>query len=143
MLSPPPPSQRQQTPVANADRYARAALLSAKERVACAPEGSRNHALNAEAFSLARLVANGRLSRGEIELHMREAALAAGLSAHEAEATITSALRARRHHQTDELMGADRGAAAMTASRRKQGGATCCDPPTRSHYRIPRMPSWR
>src|SRR5690242_15730332 len=88
--SSPVPSQYQGMPLSNADRYARAALLSAKERVACAPEGSRNHTLNVEAFSLGRLISEGKLSRSEIELHLREAALAAGLSALEADATILS-----------------------------------------------------
>lgn len=76
------------------DRYAAAALRSAADRVAAAAPGTRNATLFKEAASLARLEA---LAAEAIAARLEEAALAAGLEAREARATIRSALaRVRR-----------------------------------------------
>ncbi|HLY55707.1 MAG TPA: bifunctional DNA primase/polymerase [Stellaceae bacterium] len=75
-------------------RYARAALDLAAERVANAPAGSRNTALNREAYMLARFVSADLVGVAEAAEVLATAALAAGLSARETAATITSVLRA-------------------------------------------------
>lgn len=77
-----------------ARRYGLAALRSAVERVATAPEGARNETLNRQAFALARL-AGASLTAEEIAHGLTVAATAAGLTAREAQATIRSALGAR------------------------------------------------
>jgi hypothetical protein len=74
--------------------YARAALRRGVERVATAPAGGRNEALNAEAFGLARFAASGELGREELFLCLAAAAEAAGLPRAEVVATLTGALRA-------------------------------------------------
>jgi hypothetical protein len=76
-------------------RYASAALLHAAERVAWAPTGSRNRTLNREAYGIGRLV-TGRLLDAQVAVDMlAAAAVVAGLSPREIEATLRSALRAR------------------------------------------------
>ncbi|HSY24332.1 MAG TPA: hypothetical protein VK841_19525 [Polyangiaceae bacterium] len=74
------------------DRYIDAAISGECDTVASAPEGSRNDTLNKAAYSLARL----HISDGRIFDALSDAAKRAGLSQHEAEKTISSALRARR-----------------------------------------------
>ena len=76
-------------------RYGRAALQHAAERVARAPSGARNAALNAEAYSVARLVAAGLLDGQEVADTLAAAAIAAGLGPRETLATLRSALSAR------------------------------------------------
>ncbi|MBB5374324.1 bifunctional DNA primase/polymerase [Acidocella aromatica] len=75
-----------------ARNYATAALHNAVQRVAGTTTGSRNAALNAETFSLARFVQSGSLSPTEIAGAMAHAGIAAGLEAAEVQATIASAL---------------------------------------------------
>lgn len=82
------------TPVVG-NGYAAAALRSAIERISTATPGCRNSMLNAEAFSLARLLAAGSLDPRDAVAELLSAATAAGLPEREAVATITSALRAR------------------------------------------------
>jgi hypothetical protein len=77
------------------EAYALAALRNAVARVEDAGNGHRNHTLNAEAFSLARLVVDGSLSAPRFLDELAGAALRAGLGSKEVSATITSALRAR------------------------------------------------
>ncbi len=73
-------------------RYAIAALHNAVQRVAGTLTGSRNAALNAETYSLARFIQSGALSPAEIATAMAHAGIAAGLTAPEVQATLASAL---------------------------------------------------
>lgn len=83
-------------PVVVGARYARGALLSAARRVECAQSGDRNNELNREAFGLSRFVRSGELSEDLVRRVLVDAARVAGLSAFEADRTISSALRARK-----------------------------------------------
>ena len=76
-------------------RYAAAALRSAAERVARAPIGARNSALNGEAYAVGRLVAAGLIYGQDVADVLAAAAVAAGLSAREIAATLRSALGSR------------------------------------------------
>ena len=73
-------------------RYALAAVEAECERVANAPQGTRNHALNRAAFSLGQLVAAGALDHTTTELALQQAARQAGLTGSEITATIASGL---------------------------------------------------
>lgn len=75
--------------------YASAALRSGADRVALAQVGSRNRALNAEAYGIGRLVADGLLDVQEVADTLAAAATAAGLSSREIVNTLRSAFRAR------------------------------------------------
>jgi hypothetical protein len=75
--------------------YALAALRNAVQRVASAPDGSRNSTLNSETFTLRRFLADGSLAASEIAHGMTVAAHQAGLDRLEIRSTLTSALRAR------------------------------------------------
>jgi bifunctional DNA primase/polymerase-like protein len=77
------------------DRYVETALNSAVERVSSAPVGTRNATLNAELFSLCRFVQAGALDGQVLANGLASAALSAGLSPREIEATLRSAFRAR------------------------------------------------
>ncbi len=82
-------------------RYAQTALDAECGRVARAPEGSRNHALNRAAFSLGQLVGGGALDAAEVVAALLEVATRAGLGGVEAERTIASGLakgRAQPRH---------------------------------------------
>lgn len=70
--------------------YACAALTSACDRVANAPQGQRNDTLNAEAFGVAQLIAGGELSVEALS-EIEAAAHAAGLEPREIAATMRSA----------------------------------------------------
>ena len=74
--------------------YAQAALRSAANCIATAPEGQRNHTLNKEVWSLIRFAKNGELSIREIANTLAAAGLASGLARPEVLATIVSAVRA-------------------------------------------------
>jgi len=80
-----------------AERYARAALARACETLRTAPEGTRNATLNKEAFSLAGLVVAGALSEDVVHAALRDAALEAGLGAHEVTHALQSGLKAGLH----------------------------------------------
>lgn len=92
----PPPA----APWAGNDRraraYAEAAMRRAVDRVATAAPGTRNATLNRETYGLLRLTSTGGLHAGEIAEAMAHAAIAAGLDRREIEATLRSALSARR-----------------------------------------------
>jgi hypothetical protein len=75
-------------------RHVSAALGRAADRVALAPNGSRNRALNTEAYSIGRLVAEGLLDAQEVVDTLAAAAFTAGLSPREIEATLRSSFRA-------------------------------------------------
>lgn len=72
--------------------YGRAALEREAERVRTAPQGQRNHAVNASAFSLGQLVAGGALDRATVEAELMTSARACGLPDFEASRTIASGL---------------------------------------------------
>ena len=74
--------------------YAEGALKGAIRRVASAPPGTRNAALNASAFALSRFAVDGSLTAGEIAYALASAATAAGLDGRETAATLKSALAA-------------------------------------------------
>lgn len=84
-------------PISRGDRdsaYAIAALEREIGRVAMAPAGTRNHALNAAAFALGQLVGAGMLDTRTVVEHLHVAAQRAGLDDLEALATIRSGLAA-------------------------------------------------
>lgn len=72
-------------------RYGLSILKSECEKVAYAPEGQRNHNLNAAAFACFRLVAGGELVEGVAERCLAAAGERAGLSSREIAATLRSA----------------------------------------------------
>jgi hypothetical protein len=75
--------------------YARSALRRAAHRVASAPIGQRNSALNAEAYSIGRFVRDGLIAPQTLADTLAAAALAAGEDYRKVVRTLTSALRAR------------------------------------------------
>ncbi len=90
------PHQQTQEPgesVASAS-YAETAFAEEVERVASAPEGTRNDTLNRAAFALGQLVAVGALDENEVWDALFDAALDAGLSKGETARTIDSGLTA-------------------------------------------------
>jgi len=86
------PSTR--TPLRRPDAWAAAALSREASNTRVAAEGHRNHTLNRSAFALGQLVASGHLPVDEVIATLTDAALAAGLSSREIQATIASGLRA-------------------------------------------------
>jgi hypothetical protein len=95
LLDPPQPAVR---PVPepgqrNIERYVEAALEREVALVAGAPAGERNNRLFKAAASMARFVAAGDLAAAEVGPAIVDAAVAAGLPRHEAEATAVSGLR--------------------------------------------------
>lgn len=78
-------------------RYGLAALAAEERRIALAPVGERNNALNRAAFSVGQLVAGGELEIGALDV-VAAAAVGAGLSAGETMATVRSAGRASAAH---------------------------------------------
>ncbi len=93
------PQPRQPTPPMPSTQcsrpYVQAALNRSMQTVANAPDGSRNHTLNSEVWSLARFIPSGELCAQQIATALASAALAAGLDRQETIRTIASALRAR------------------------------------------------
>lgn len=95
-LLPPPRQPTPPMPSARCSRpYVQAALTRAMHAVASAPDGSRNHTLNSEVWSLARFIPSGELTAAQIATVLSSAAIAAGLNRQETIRTIASALRAR------------------------------------------------
>ena len=74
--------------------YGRRALEAECGRIALAPEGQRNHTLNAAAFALGQLVAGGALSADEVIVSLVEVARRIGLKDTEIERTVESGLNA-------------------------------------------------
>ncbi|MCC6420828.1 MAG: AAA family ATPase [Gemmataceae bacterium] len=85
---------RQGTANLNIDTYVRAAVQAELHAVANAPVGERNTQLNKSSFSLGTLVGAGVLSAADAGTALLNAAIAVGLSAEEARATIRSGLNA-------------------------------------------------
>jgi len=80
--------------IGEAKGYAQAALRSAANCIATAPEGQRNHTLNKEVFSLMRFAKSGDLSIKDIANTLAAAGLASGLARPEVLATLVSAMSA-------------------------------------------------
>jgi hypothetical protein len=78
----------------NGRGYGQAALDSELDKVRAATTGTRNHTLNAAAFSLGQLVAGGALERDTVIGALINAGCAAGLGQAEVIRTIASGLRA-------------------------------------------------
>jgi len=78
--------------------YGRAALDSECEKVMYAAEGTRNHTLNAAAFSLSQLVAGGELDEQTVITELTAAARLNGLDDREIPATIQSGFKAGSLH---------------------------------------------
>jgi len=99
MAMPAPPPKADLAKIDNglkdADRYITAAVRGAVANVASAPSGRRNDTLNAETYALARFVQDGHLSVSQIAECMAAAGIQAGLTQHEIERTVASAIRAR------------------------------------------------
>src|SRR5918997_1543540 len=79
-------------------RYFTAALRAELAEVASARPGTRNDTLNRAAFRLAQLAVDGAGTLDELEHYLLDAALTAGLSESEAQATIASGLSAGQQH---------------------------------------------
>jgi hypothetical protein len=93
-LPPTHPAQPAPMPPRHVSAYGRGALASAARRVAGAREGRRNCVLNAEAFSLARLIREGTLDERYVSEALTAAAVQAGLTPAEIARTLRSALQA-------------------------------------------------
>lgn len=81
-------------PASRATAYAAAALDDECEAIRTAMTGTRNHTLNAAAFSAGQLVSGGLLDHTTARQALETASLMAGLSRSEAGATITSGMSA-------------------------------------------------
>jgi hypothetical protein len=98
--SPSPPLQ----PVrlhGNTMPYVRAAVEREAHNVAAAPEGQRNDRLYLAALRLGSLVGAGLVGESDVTAAVLPAAAAAGLSEHEARATVRSGLRAGMQRPRD------------------------------------------
>jgi hypothetical protein len=74
--------------------YARAALAGCAGDLARLPKASgRNNVLNGGAYRLGRMVARGWIDRDVVELRLREAALACGLTAEDGHRAVEATLR--------------------------------------------------
>jgi hypothetical protein len=90
----PAPAPPRNDRLAKTSAYGRRALEAECGRLALAPEGQRNHMLNAAAFALGQLVASGALSADEVIVSLVEVARLIGLNDTEVEATIESGMTA-------------------------------------------------
>jgi len=78
--------------------YGRAALENACEEMRQQTNGTRNHTLNKNAFSLGRLVAGGEIAENDMIHALTGAALSTGLGKTEIRKTIGSGLKAGKEH---------------------------------------------
>lgn len=78
--------------------YGLAGLARHVEELSAAAEGTRNHVLNAAAFSVAQLVASGQLTTATARDSLLAAGLACGLGEREVRRTIRSGWRAGVQH---------------------------------------------
>ena len=74
--------------------YAAAALDGWANKVAAAPEGTRNNTLNDAAFAMGTMIAPGWIERAVVEQRLHAAATAAGLTHDEIIATLASGISA-------------------------------------------------
>lgn len=86
------PSHLASGPIAKPGSYGEAAVLGELERVLAAPVGERNDQLNASAFALGQLVANGLVSPTIASEALLRAGLRVGLSHQECLRTIRSGM---------------------------------------------------
>jgi Bifunctional DNA primase/polymerase, N-terminal len=86
------------TAIGQHSRYAAAALRKELDRVLAAEPGTRNHTLNAAAYSLGQLVATGLLSKEFTAAALHRAGAAIGLPDRETAATVRSGLNAGAKH---------------------------------------------
>lgn len=91
-LKPEPPKPREQREIKDGSRYAKGALASAVKNITDALDGTRNHTLNAEAFSIKRFIEAGELDYDQAREALEVAAEQAGLNSREIAATLRSAL---------------------------------------------------
>lgn len=82
----------------NLEGYVRKAVEGERDAVVSAMEGSRNHTLNAAAFSLGTLVGAGALDSETVYVVLLGAAREAGLTEREARRTIASGLSSGVKH---------------------------------------------
>lgn len=75
-----------------AARYAEGALKSAADNIQFAPPGTRNHTLNAEAWSIGQLVEAGHIDGNEVLHTLWQAGLACGLPESEVASVIPRAM---------------------------------------------------
>ena len=85
------PRHRSQ-PRTNSPRYGDRALQEECNRVATAPEGTRNHALNHAAFRIGQLIGGGEQDETHARTELETAAHLAGLSGTEVTKTINSGI---------------------------------------------------
>lgn len=90
-------------------RYGQAALETECQAVATEPAGSRNHRLNEAAFGIGQLVSGGEIVEAEALNALERAALACGLSDHEAQRTIQSGFAAGQAEPRQADRGWNRG----------------------------------
>lgn len=83
---------RTATPSAAATRWAAAAFDGEVAKVQAAQPGTRNDTLNAAAFALGQIVGGGYLAEHDVTASLLAAAIAGGLSEHEARKAIASGL---------------------------------------------------
>jgi hypothetical protein len=102
---------------ASTSPYAQRALEAEVTSVVQAAEGTRNDCLNRAAFNLYQLVAGGELGDAEVSSALERPAVAAGLSAAEAERTIASGRQAGLQEPRTPPHVASITAAAPTASK--------------------------
>jgi hypothetical protein len=124
--APPPPLSAPAGPIADLDRYVRAALDSEADRVRRAPRpmiiggrrisgGGRNDALNRAAFRLGQLAAHTPMDEAAVRRELTEAALSTGLGRAEVQRTLSSGWRAGLRHP--RRLGDRQGAAGGRARR--------------------------
>lgn len=91
--APPIPITDRDTEAKRQRRYAEEALAKEAYAVASAHEGTRNHTLNRAAFNMQRFITEGILRDEEVTFLLTDAAVTAGLSFDEIDATLKSAAR--------------------------------------------------
>ena len=124
LLTPPRPtaSTRPARLLPRTRGYVGTALAAEVQRVLDAGPGTRNHTLNAAAWSLARFVAQGVVARHVIEHALQAAGEATGLTPAETTATIRSALDTRTRRPGGP---APMNRTGDVASRPEAGGHVC------------------
>ena len=94
-LPPPPPlKQEPKPPPDDIERYVASAAAAELAELECAPEGTRNEALNRAAYALAQFVRAGALPEDWTREQLEARAVGIGLPAVEARRTIDSAFKA-------------------------------------------------
>ena len=91
--------------VGNSERYAARAIDAECDKVRGTANGERNHALNAAAYRLGRLVGAGLADQGTVEVQLRDAARACGLDDPELSLTLRSGLRAGMANPREVVIG--------------------------------------